>query len=134
MLVQKLQNISDDTIVGEIPWYQLKHLRHDKKWNKEDFMETLTKNDRIVLDVLWRAQQIQADMDSLTQATINSKEFQDYVQERMPLLQKVPSSKEFASAKSENGRKKANPATDETDKVLDQKLSDMVKNEKTLRE
>ena len=42
-------------------------------------METLTKNDRIVLDVLWRAQQIQADMDSLTQATINSKEFQDYV-------------------------------------------------------
>ena len=52
----------------------------------------------------------------------------------MPLLQKVPSSKEFASAKSENGRKKANPAIDETDKVLDQKLSDMVKNEKTLRE
>ena len=97
-------------------------------------METLTKNDRIVLDVLWRAQQIQADMDSLTQATINSKEFLDYVQERMPVLQKSQSSKESAPGKPENKRNEASPAKDGGDKVSDKKLTDMLKNEKTQKD
>ena len=74
-----MQKLSDKTRVGGIPWSELKHKRIDSNWDKNSFLNGINADEKLLLDVLWRAQQIQGDMDQLNRKTLKSEDFVSYL-------------------------------------------------------